>query len=387
MDGEATLTRAGEAWVADLTVEEAGHYITAGGLVNKNSWMCFDEAGNWPTPMPIDRLWACVRSPEGIPCFRRLTGNPGGPGHNWVKARYIDVAPALTVFDQVFELGGQTFVIKSVFIPSRLEDNPAAMAADPNYEARVMASGPEWLVKAWRYGDWDIIAGGMFDDVWDRKVHLVKPFAIPASWLLDRSFDWGSSHPFAVCWWAESDGTTYTDAAGRKRTLPNGSLVLIAEWYGWTGKPNVGCGLTSEAIAVGIKEREEAWGILDEVAPGPSDPMIFSEADDNSISGRMEGATDGVVVWERADNSPGSRANGWEAIRTMLVEARKPTPERPVLLFFDTCVQAVRTLPVLQRDVIKVNDIAKGQEDHEPDAIRYRCAYPGNRTHTFHSGI
>jgi hypothetical protein len=51
-----------------------------------------EEIGNFPTAAPILKLMATLRSGAGVPVGFRATGNPGGPGHSWVKARYIDPA-------------------------------------------------------------------------------------------------------------------------------------------------------------------------------------------------------------------------------------------------------------------------------------------------------
>src|SRR5690606_31152314 len=91
------------------------------------------------------------------------------------------------------------------FIPALLEDNPTLQENDPDYETRLEGLGNAALVRAMRKGDWDIVSGGMFDDVWDRAVHVLKPFPVPDSWRVDRSCDWGSSKPFSFGWWAESD--------------------------------------------------------------------------------------------------------------------------------------------------------------------------------------
>ena len=52
-----------------------------------------EEVGTFPRAAPVMKLMATLRSGAGVPCGMRLTGNPGGPGHQWVRARYIDPAP------------------------------------------------------------------------------------------------------------------------------------------------------------------------------------------------------------------------------------------------------------------------------------------------------
>ena len=51
-------------------------------------------AGHVPERLAGSEVMATLRSGEGVPCGFRATGNPGGPGHQWVKARYIDPNPA-----------------------------------------------------------------------------------------------------------------------------------------------------------------------------------------------------------------------------------------------------------------------------------------------------
>ncbi|MBY0429793.1 MAG: terminase family protein, partial [Rhodospirillales bacterium] len=155
--------------------------------------------------------------------------NPGGVGHNWVKAEFIDIAPPFVITDMPATEGG----MRRQYIPARLEDNPSLMRQDPLYEARLTGLGHPALVKAMRLGDWNIVAGGMFDDVWNSAVHVLIPFDVPQSWRLDRSFDWGSSRPFSVGWWAESDGSDIVLADGTRRSTVAGDLFRIAEWYGW----------------------------------------------------------------------------------------------------------------------------------------------------------
>ena len=158
---------------------------------------------------------------------RILTGaNPGGISHNAVKAAFVDLAPPMAITEMPKAEGG----MRRQYIPARLEDNPTLAENDPDYEARLEGLGHPALVKAMRHGDWNIVAGGMFDDVWMAGRHIVRPFEIPPSWRVDRSFDWGSSKPFSIGWWAESDGSDAALPDGTRRATRPGDLFRIAEW-------------------------------------------------------------------------------------------------------------------------------------------------------------
>ena len=54
---------------------------------------CVEEAGNYPDPQPIDRLFGCLRSAHGVPIQLILSANPGGVGHQWLRSRFIDPNP------------------------------------------------------------------------------------------------------------------------------------------------------------------------------------------------------------------------------------------------------------------------------------------------------
>lgn len=44
-----------------------------------------------------------------------------------------------------------------------------------------------------------------------------------------------------------------------------------------------------------------------------------------------------------------------------------------MLYFFSTCRDSIRTLPALQHDQNKPEDVDTENEDHAPDEIRYAC--------------
>lgn len=295
--------------------------------------------------------------------------NPGGVGHNWVKAAFIDGAKPMQVVQQSKQEGG----MRRQYIPARLDDNPTMQESDPDYADRLEGLGNPALVRAMKLGDWNIVSGGMFDDVWSQERHVLAPFKIPASWRIDRSFDWGSSKPFSVGWWAESDGTEVVLHDGTKRTFPRGSVFRIGEWYGWNGKPNEGCRMLAVEIARGIPKAETDIGIAGRVKPGPADSAIFDTQNGVCIAEDMGRAG---VRWEKADKSPGSRKNGWERLRKMLKSALTETPEEPALYVFDTCRHFIRTMPVLPRSDRDPDDVDSDAEDHVADETRYRVLMP-----------
>lgn len=349
------------------------------------TWMAFDEITNWATPAPIKKVKACVRSAVVPASELRIlaTGNPGGAGHNWVKARYVDPARPYEIIEEFDEETGTTK--RRVFIPSLLKDNPALAENDPGYLSRLKDAGPEWLVRAWIEGDWSIVAGGMFDDVLDTKTphenggvwgygSKCAPFKIPKSWRVDRAFDWGSSRPFSVGWYAESNGEEAEAQNGARIIVPRGTVFRIAEWYGSTGEPNVGLKMLAKDVAKGILAREKRMrdsGLISVVPrPGPADSAIYNAEDGVSIGDNMASAG---VKWQAADKRPGSRANGWEMMREMFAAAAQPVIESPALIVFDTCRDFWRTVPVAPRDDKRIDDVATDSEDHIADEVRYRC--------------
>jgi hypothetical protein len=344
------------------------------------TWLAFDEVTNYASPYCIDAMRACLRSPNApVPCSLVLSGNPGGIGHNWVKARYVDpwaqgMRPITSLIDNDQpELGTST----RIYIPALLKHNKKLVENDPEYWKRVAQSGPKHLVNAWLHGLWNIIAGGMFDDVFDINVHVIPRFVIPPTWYLNRSFDWGSSSPFAVLWWAESDGS---DAIidGKRVSFPRGTLFLIREWYGWSGKVNEGVKMSNRDIAKGVKEREKRMTIIGnrKVQPGPADTQIWSNMGTGATIA-SDFLAEGVH-WTEANKASGTRVAGWSLLRQRFSDTRKicHVMERPGLYVFDDCTQFIRTVPSLTRSDKDLDDVADNSEDHIGDAARYRLLVP-----------
>lgn len=342
------------------------------------SWLCAEEAQNWPTPDLLDKLRATLRSSVGGQTYFIATGNPGGVGHTWLKNRYVDPAPPNTIFMVKSEFDGEIYETPRVYIPSLLQDNKLLMENDPTYASRIIlsAGGNEGKIRGWLLGDWSISAGGLFDDIWDNRIHILEPFKIPFSWDVYRAYDWGSSSPFSIGWWARSDGTTAAMRDGSYRTFPPGTLFRISEWYG-ADSSHKGLRMLECDIAQGVVDRESTFSF--EVNDGPADSSIFNVVNGRSLADEWP---DYGINWLAADKSPGSRITGWQQIRQMLGASTKEIMEQPGIFVFDTCREFIRVFPTSRTDDKKPDDLDTNSEDHIQDETRYMVRHIPNEFST-----
>lgn len=307
----------------------------------------------------------------------------GNSGHNWVKRRFIDVAPyghVITNESEVYDTAKDEIVkvrrtqvaIFSSFLENPYLDNKTKMFylnyPDPN------------IRKAWALGSWDITSGGMFGDLWEKNIHVIPRFAIPKSWYVDRTFDWGSTHPFSVGWWARANGeevdVLQDDGTWTKFCPPKGSLIQIYEYYGADELgTNRGSQMGARDIARNVAEidarlKESGW-VRGEINAGAADNQIWNNinVDNPSIAGIME--SEGVY-WERSDKSSGSRINGCQIMRDMLADTKNANSDAPHIYFMRNCVASIGTIPILPRDEKVSDDADTNAEDHPWDMTRYR---------------
>lgn len=311
-----------------------------------------EEAGNYPDPAPIVKLYGALRSAHGIPTSMVMTGNPGGPGQHWLAGRF-----------QILRYPAGYHVIdgKRVFIPAKVADNRLLLESDPTYIDRLRLVGSAELVRAWLEGDWSAIEGAFFD-CWSTARHVVRPFAIPEHWMRFCSMDWGYARPSSVGWWA----VVSDDHRVGGLTLPRGCLVRYRELY-TASEPNVGLRWTAERLADEIVRLTGNEGVTYTVA----DPAIFAQDGGPSIAERMEGR--GLYL-RRADNTRVAQRgalSGWDQVRGRLMGEGD---DRPMLVTFSTCRDSIRTIPMLQHDAHRAEDVDTESEDHAADEWRYACA-------------
>lgn len=324
-----------------------------------------------------------------IPLEVFATCNPHGPGHSWVKRKFIDVAPDGKIVRtdvEVFDPKTKKQVVitkKQVAIHGHWSENPYL---PPEYIATLHQLTDENERKAWKDGSWDINAGGAIADLWRKATHVVKRFPIPDNWETYMAFDWGSSHPFSVGWWAIANGETveWTDYLGQPQsiTLTRGTLVRFFEWYGTKEiGTNKGLVMSARDIADGINERNRllvagGW-IAEAPAPGPADNQIrnVNEKDTETIEKKM---ADRGVRWIASDKSKGSRKQGLQLLRDRLEATIRQ--EGSGLVIMENCRAWIGTVPDLPRDETDPDDVDTTAEDHVYDETRYMVLMTSDRT-------
>lgn len=350
-------------------------------------WLGLEELTNWAVPTVLTKMISTVRSPHpGLPMRVRATTNPYGPGHGWVKRRY-DLHKAIRdrrIQRNLVDEDGNSMPDR-MSIHSDIRENKILLNADPMYMDKLRAScRSEAERKAWLEGSWDIVAGGMFDDLWQTPIHNLLPFDVPSSWKVKPAMDWGSTHPFSLGWWGVSDGSDFRTRAGLVRSTVRGDIFRLREWYGCKeNEVNVGLKMSAGQVAKGMIERQLLWKLHERTVKGIADGAIIQIANGRSVQREMEdpirldnGKEYPGIKWKLSDKSSGSRILGWQAIRQYLENAVPPKSgnprEKPGLFVVGPyCGEFLRTVLSLPRDPDNMDDVDSDAEDHCGDETRY----------------
>ena len=308
-------------------------------------YIAFDELTHFREEQYLYLLSRCRTVFPELRCYIRAATNPGGPGHGWVKARFIDPTRS----------GEHPYVdpktgLTRYFVPARVQDNPYLMKADPDYLKRLELL-PEIQKKMLLYGDWDVFAGQIFTE-WDRGAHVIEhPTDLPKSWPRWKALDWGFAKPYCCLWFA----VDYDD-----------QVIVYRELYGWTGKPDEGVRETPSEVAKKIRQIERDAG--EKEIFGLADPAIWGNVGQSDMSIGDQFASDGVY-FNRAQNN---RLAGKAQIHHRLRGWGFGTENwKPGLVISEKCLNLVRTLPMMSSDPRNPEDVDTRTEDHAYDALRY----------------
>ena len=291
----------------------------------------FDELTHF-TESQYVYLISRVRGANSFPKQVKSSTNPGGIGHGWVKARFVDPSPP-----------GESFVgedgMERIFIPSFLSDNRFLTQGDPGYRGRLLAL-PEREKKALLYGDWNIFEGQYFTE-FDKKRHIVSPFSIPKGWRRYRTIDYGLDR--LACLWIA--------------TSPDGMNYVYREFC----ESNLTISQAAGEILKRTPEDEEIYATL---AP----PDLWHRSQETGRSKAAIFAEFGLNFTKTSND----RECGWLAVKEMLL-----SNEGRGIRFFSSCTEIIRCLPALTVDKIRPTDCANEPHEitHAPDALRGFAIY------------
>ena len=311
-----------------------------------------DEA----TQIPEERLVKfipCLRGVNAMPKHIYYTCNPGGPGHGYIKRLFVDRRFRADEKPEEY-----------AFIQALPTDNAALMQAQPEYIAQLEKLPPK-LREAWLDGSWDVYEGQVFEDFVDDPkhyedrvhTHVIEPFIPPEGWKIVRSYDWGYNKPFSCGWWAvDYDGVIYR----------------ILELYGCRKDARTGEDIPNEGIRwpndtqfaeIARMEKEHPY-LRGRKITGVADPSIWNANGGVSVA---ESAGKHGVYFAPGDNQ---RIPGWMQCHYRLMFDENGYP---MMYVFHTCKAFLRTIPLLQYDEHRPEEVDTEGEDHVADEWRYMC--------------
>jgi hypothetical protein len=186
----------------------------------------FDEATEF-SAYRLSYMQSRVRGANNFPKQIKMSSNPDGPGHKYLKKLFkVDVNEPCVTFTEAIGNDPFTGAIRTetrCYIPALVWENEFLMKADPGYIPNLMKL-PEKERKALLEGRWDLNDDSAFPE-FDYKVHVCKPFPIPPHWKRWLAVDNGYDDPFAWYWLTVSEqGKVYcyrefTREKGDKATM------------------------------------------------------------------------------------------------------------------------------------------------------------------------
>ena len=287
------------------------------------------------------------------------TTNPGGVGHAWYRTKFV--APMLEGRE-----------IETRFIPARVDDNAFN---NPEYR-KVLESLGGWQKRAWLDGDWDIAAGQYFTTL-RRDVHVVDDFDDTRAVEWFAALDYGYAH-YTVCLLGcrDGDGNTFiVDEHAARLWLPQRHAEAIKAMvarhqmngvFAMRGMPRLS--MRSEAE---VQTQPLALSDLQRFVAGAD---VFSrQSDGMTIAQQYE--KHGITL--RCANT--DRINGRAEVRQGLGDAEGGI--RPTLFIHKRCGRLLETLPALQHDPNRPEDVLKVDADEDgvggddcADCLRYLVA-------------
>ena len=318
-----------------------GHFQSYGQAADEYQgqefdWIFMDEATQF-TEQEFRLLGGCLRGVNNIPKKFRLTMNPGGVGHRWVKRLFIDRQFKTDCANPEENENPDDYE----FIQALVTDNTALMKSNGGKQYLAMLSSlPENIRNAHRYGDWDALGGNYFPE-FQTATHVCEPFAIPPSWARYRAFDYGLD-ALAVLWFA---------------IAPNGRVYMYRE-------------LKKSGLIVSDAAQEilSNTGVNEKIITTYAPDDIWSRQKDTGKTMAEVFLSNGVAIVKASR----SRVQGWLQVKEFLAPMEDGKPK---LMVFNTCQNFIDDIQAIQASDKDPNDCATEPHDitHLLDSCRYFC--------------
>lgn len=324
----------------------------------------------------ISRLRSSI--PNLTPIIRTAS-NPGGVGHSWVRARFVEPARE----GNVVILDKKTSQ-KRIFIQAKVTDNPTLMENDPGYINR-LRSLPDAEKKAKLDGDWWTFSGQFFTqfrkepfpDEPENAKHVMQPFEIPNWWPRVMCIDWGFAAmticgKYAISPWKwvvkYSEQTWYeTDiaiwAADIARSCQHEKFIDVVidpsarQKRGDKSILEQFCAHAGFAARLGDNDRVSGAQLLREYLRWKPKPPSFIPPE-----GYKDSLYDEI-----------SRRHGFTAAENYkkMFEPEEPEINLPKLRFFNTCTETIEVIPNCVFAINNSEDVAEFSGDDPYDETRY----------------
>lgn len=320
-------------------------------------WLGIDELTKHEEAT-VQILLSCVRSAKGFPPRFRGTCNPGGPGHRFVKDRYIN--PTNKGKRQYEDpVTGN----KVAFIPATVYDNFAIMQNDPAYVRRLENLPPKKRA-AYLHGDWDQYDGQAFEE-FDTDIHVVEKFEIPDHWPGWLAVDNGHTDPF-TWYWARVD--------------ERGIVYIVREFTRDYSDPKLTYSQQAKRVIELSTYTKSEGGIFYEV----KEPIVPAYCGHEAFASHplAEGKTiawyyqqGGLTGLQPALPDRKMRKATWhEYLKHIELTDPDPYTGRKTIAkvqIFNTCTRLIETLPIQMEDENDPEKVAESNYDHWYDGAGY----------------
>jgi hypothetical protein len=323
---------------------------------NEYTWLGFDELTQIPSKDVYDEL--CLRVRTADPVLQKMlkVRSVTNPGAGWVRELFIDPNPnGREIHERMVTRRDGTKKLRTrMFLPAKLWDNPDADFV-ANYEASLL-DRPKHIRAALLDGNWYVVAGAFFAELWDPDRVVIKPFKIPSGWHRFRSGDWGYKEECVILWWA---------------VTPDRELICYRErtYNGTKAKRRMDAGEVARAIK-DVEIANGEWNRLRNCSrlTGPMDNQLWEERGRKGPTMADDMAKEGVY-WQRATKGRVSMA---QQLITRL--GQKGYNGRPGIMFFEDCQKCIQTIPSIGTDELEPEKPKDGGSDHWYAAVGYACA-------------